>query len=236
LTEVLVEPTPQSLTTPKTIVCKTLIDPTMARLTAEQSKSAVFARFGFLRPQSEQIQQKSIEKDYDIYVVVDGKYSVDYYRKSSYTVSVDAKVQEVVLLDQTLKPEPTRDPYKKIIKLEGQERIIRESRACVILDAKGREISPKRIPSAPSEEHPEKVLAEFREAKPLENPPNNGIELLRSRIVNRPSEIERIVQETFEIVDHAAIYAPVYKVRFQNLRTSEEKTIKIDGVTGKLIH
>jgi len=234
LTEILVEPTPQSLARPKTIVCKTLIDPTMAKLSAEKLKSDVFSRFGFLKPPPWQIQQKSIEKDYDVYVVVDGKYTIDYYRRRNYTVSVEDKVQEVELLSQTLKPEPTREPHRKSLRLEGQERIVRELKACIILNSKGREVSLRRIPAAPSEERPEEVLAEFQKTKPLENPPNNEMDLLRARIVKRPSEIERVVQETFEIVDHAIIYVPVYKVGLQNLKTSEEKTIKIDGVTGKL--
>jgi len=236
LTEVIVEPTPQSLAKPKVVVCKTLIDPTMAKLTGEKLKSAVFVKFGFLRPPSWQIQQKSVDKDYDVYVVVDGRYMVDYYRKRNYTVNVDGKVQEIVIFDQTLKPEPTADPNKKSVVLEGLERMFRESKACVILDAKGREVSPKRIPSAPSEENPEAVLAKFAKTKPLESPPYNELDILRSKIVKRPSEMERVSQETFEIMDHAVMYVPVYKLKFQNLNTGEERTLKIDGVTGKLIH
>lgn len=232
--ETLVEPTPQSLVKPKIIVCKTLVDPTMVKLIADKLKGGVFTRFGFFKLPSWQIQQKFIEKDYYVYVVVEGKYAVDYYRKRSYTFSVYKKVQEVMLLNQTLKPETTSDPNKKSITLEVQERIVRESEARIILDTKGHEVSATRIPSAPSEEHPEEVLNEFQKVKPLENPPNNEIELLRLKIVKRPSEIERVVQETFEITDHAVIYAPVYKVRLQNMRTGEEKTIKIDGVTCKL--
>jgi len=208
----------------------------MAKLIADKLKGAVFARFGFLRPPSREIQQKFIEKDYDVYVVVDGKYAIDYYRKRNYTVSVDETVQEVVLLNQTLKPEPTRDPHRKTITLDGRERIVRESKACVVVDANGREISSKRVPSGPSEERPEEVLAEFQKTKPLESPPRNEIDLLRSKIVNRPSEIEHVIQETFEIADHAVIYVPVYRVRLQNLRTGQEKIIKIDGVTGKRIY
>jgi len=234
LTEILVEPTPQSLIKPKVIVCKTLVDPTVAKLTADKYKSAAFTKFGFLRPPSWQIQQKTIEKDYGIYLVVDGKYTIDYYRKNKYKISVDKKVQEVVLLNQTLKPEPTRDPYKKSLVLEGQERIVYESKAYIVLDAKGREVSSWKIPSAPSEERPEEVLAEFQKAKPLKTTPTNGVDLLRSRIVKRPSDIEGVSQETFEIADHAVVYVPVYLVGLQDLKTGEEKTIKIDGVTGKL--
>lgn len=206
----------------------------MATLTAEKLKSAVFSRFGF-HPPAWQIRQESIEKDYEVYVVVDGKYTVDYYRKSNYTFTVDEKVQDVVVLNQKLKPEPTRDPYRKLIQLEGQEHIVHQSKACVVLDAEGREISPRRVPSAPAEEHPEEVLDEFKKKKPLKIPLTDGTDILRSKIFKRPSEVHYVAQETLEILDHAIIYAPVYIAGLKNLRTGEEKTVKIDGVTGKLI-
>lgn len=234
MTDILEEPTRQSLAKPEIIVCKTLISPAVAKLTVEKLKSKVFTKFGFLTFPSWQIQQLSMEKDYDIYVIVDGKYTLDYYRKRNYKLEVDGKVQEVMIFYQPIKPEPTRDPYKKTLKLEALERITRQSKACIILNSKGREIPPTQVPCAPSEEHPEEVLAEFEKVKPLKPPPSNGIDLLQSRIAKRPSEIERIEQETFEIVEHAVIYAPVYKARLQNRGTGEQKTIRIDGVTGEL--
>jgi hypothetical protein len=39
----------------------------------------------------------SFEKDYEGFVVVDGKYNIDYYRKRIYTIRVDEKAQEVIL-------------------------------------------------------------------------------------------------------------------------------------------
>jgi hypothetical protein len=207
----------------------------MATLTTEKLKSEVFTRYGFLSPPAWQIRQESIEKDYEVYVLVDGKYTVDYYRKSSYIFTVNEKVQDVIIFEHTLKPESTRDIYRKSVQLEGQEHMVQHLKSCVVLDAEGREILPQRVPSAQSEEHPEEVLEEFKKTKPLKTPLSNGVDVLRSKIFKRPPEIAHIARETFEIVDHAIIYVPVYKARLKDLKTGQEKTIKISGVSGKLI-
>jgi len=104
-----------------------------------------------------------------------------------------------------------------------------------VLSADGREVSPKRIPSAPSEELAKKLLAEIQSTKKLEILPNEEIDIVRNKIVKRPPEIKRIVKEIFEVSDRAVIYTPIYKVRFQNIKTGETKTVKFDGVTAKLL-
>jgi len=57
----------------------------------------------------------------------------------------------------------------------------------------------------------------------------------RSRIVKRPSDIERIVEEVFEISERAIIYTPIYEVSFQNTRTGEVRAMKVDGITTEVI-
>ncbi|MFB0514243.1 MAG: hypothetical protein ACETVQ_01555, partial [Candidatus Bathyarchaeia archaeon] len=176
------------------------------------------------------------EKDYEPYFVVEGKYTIDYYRGRTYTIPIDENAQEIVLLDQTLKPEPTKEwRQNKTIKIEGEERLIHEGKAYLVLDVNGREVSAKRIPSAPQEEHPKKILAEYESARKLDFDPNKEVEVLKSKIAKRPREIKRIVYELFEVSDRAIIYVPIYKVNFQNAKTGKHKTVKIDGVTAKQI-
>jgi len=105
----------------------------------------------------------------------------------------------------------------------------------MVRSADGKEVSPKRIPSAPSEEQTKKLLAEIESTKKLDILPNEEVNIVRSRIVKRPQEIKRIVHELFEVTDRAVIYTPIYRVRFQNLKTGEMKTVKFDGVTAKLL-
>jgi len=229
------ESTPEKIAQRKIIVYKTLIDPTVIKLATEKVKDRLFVKFGFLKPNPDQIQQVSFEKDYEAFVVVDGRYTIDYYRRRIYTVRVDEKAQEVILFDQTFKPEISNEPPSKVVRIEGEERLVNLAKAYLVLSADGREVSPKRIPSAPSEEQSKKLLAEIESTKKLEILPNEEIDIIRSKIVKRPQEIKRIVHELFEVSDRAVIYTPIYKVKFQNVKTGELKTVKFDGVTAKLL-
>ena len=59
--------------------------------------------------------------------------------------------------------------------------------------------------------------------------------MVKSRIVNRPQDIDEIEKELFNISEHAVIYSPLYEITFRNVRTGEEKVIKIDGVSAKIL-
>jgi len=229
------ESIPEKLADRKIIVYKTLIDPTVIKLATEKVKDRLFVKFGFLKPNPDQIQQASFEKDYEAFVIVDGRYNIDYYRRRIYTVRVDDKAQEVILFNQTFRPEVSNELAGKVVRIEGEERLIHEAKAYIVLSADGREVSPKRIPSAPSEEHSKKLAAEIETTKRLEILPNEEIDILRSKIVKRPVEIKRVVKELFEVTDRAVIYTPIYKVKFQNVKTGELKTVKFDGVTARLL-
>jgi len=229
------QPTPEKIAERKIIIYKTLIDPTVIKLATEKVKDRLFVKFGFLKPNPDQIQQVSFEKDYEAFIVVDGKYTIDYYRRRTYTIKADEKAQEVILLNQKFKPEISSDPPGKVVRIEGEERLVHQAKAYIVLSSDGKEVSPKRIPSAPSEEQSKKLLAEIESTKKLDIPPNEEINIIRSRIVKRPPEIKRIVHELFEVSDRAVIYTPVYRVKFQNLKTGEMKTVKFDGVSAKLL-
>jgi hypothetical protein len=227
---------PEKIVDRKVIVYKTLVDPTVIKLTAEKVKGNLFRKYGFLKPPADQIKQVAFEKDYEPYFVIEGKYTIDYYRGRTYTIPIDENALEIILLDHTLKPEPTKEwKQNRAIKLEGEERLIHEDKAYMVLDVNGREVSPNRIPSAPHEEYPKKILAEYESARKLDFDPRKEVEILKSKIVKRPREIKRIVNELFEVSDRAVIYIPVYKIRFQNVKTGEQKTVKFDGVTAQLI-
>ena len=241
-TEVIVAPpthdeVPEKVAERKIIVYKTLIDPTVIKLATEKVKDRLFVKFGFLKPNPDQIQQTSFEKDYEAFVIVDGKYHIDYYRRRIYTMRVDDKAQEVILFNQTFKPDLSNEtPQGKVVRIEGEERLIQEAKAYIVLSADGREVSPKRIPSAPSEEHSKKLAAEIETtSKRIEILPNEEIDIIRNKIVRRPPEIKRVVKELFEVTDRAVIYTPIYKVKFQNAKTGEMKTVKFDGVTARLL-
>jgi hypothetical protein len=220
----------------KTIVYETLVDPTVIRVASEKLKQALFARLCLQKPKAEEVQFVSIEKYYEPYIVISGKYLIDYYRKCVYVVNVDEGVLEVILLERKILPERAENSTAKnsnIVRLEGEERLIKEDKASFILDRHGRDATLERLPSAPSEKNPKKIIAKFGIE---EIPANAEVDFVRDRLVKRPRDVKRIVSEVFEVAERVVIYTPLFKIVYRNVKNGEEKALKFDGVTSERIH
>ena len=59
------------------------------------------------------------------------------------------------------------------------------------------------------------------------------VELLKLKIVHRPSEILIVHNELFKVSERALIYKPMYKVTINNLKTEKLAVLIIDAITGK---
>jgi hypothetical protein len=224
----------ESVVSRKTIVYETRIDPTVIRLAGEKVKHHLFTRFGLLTPKPEEIQLVSMDKYYEPYIVINGKYLIDYYRKCAYNVEVDEEVKEVVLLNSKFTPEHYAEPYSKIshIKLEGEERIIKEAKAFLVLNSQGQDTTLTGIPAAPSEKNPMEII-EQNALKEFDQ--NIDVDFLRQRIFKRPNNVNRIVSENFEVTERSVIYAPRYRLKYANSKTGQERTVQFDGVTSQRI-
>jgi hypothetical protein len=65
--------------------------------------------------------------------------------------------------------------------------------------------------------------------------PAQAIDAVRSKIVHRPQDLEGVGDEVFEVSEFAVIYSPIFEITFRNVATGEEKSVKVDGVTAKII-
>jgi hypothetical protein len=219
----------------KTIVYETRTDPTVIKVAGEKLKAQLFTRFGFMKPRPEEIRFVSISQYYEPYIVINARYAIDYYRKCTYTVKVDKEAQEIVLLGHRFKPSPPTDSYAKeykMVKLEGEERLVNEIKASLILDEFGREVTPTSLPSAPSEKNPKKILKEYGVKEIL---PDADLKIIRSKILKHPKDVNRLVKEIFEVGERAVIYTPRFRVLYRNVKTGDEKTVEFDGVTSERI-
>ena len=227
----------------KLVVHKTAMDLESTKNIVEKDKTGFFAKLGFLRPKREEIECESILLFYEPFVVGKADYSLDYYKKKTYSIRVGEEVREVIIFDQTLEPEVTKERVKGILKrphkeivLDAQERVIHEASANVALNRTGREIDPAKLPSAQAQPQPEKFLKESSDkVRKLSVPPDSIIDVIRGRIVKRPPNIGRIAQETFEVTEHTVVYTPIYEARCRHLKTGEIKIIPMSGVTGKML-
>jgi hypothetical protein len=218
-----------------TVVYETRIESTVIETIGEKLKAQLFTRFGFMKPKPGEIQLVSIDKYYEPYVKISGRYMIDYYRKCAYSVKVESKVQEVILTNQKYKPNQPADSQAKdcsVIKLQGEERLTTEVKASLIMDKFGQEVSPRELPSAPSEREPEEILAALGVK---EIAPEADLDVIRSKILTRPRDINRLVTELFEVDERAIIYTPRFRALYTNVKTGETKAIEFDGVTAQRI-
>jgi len=237
-----VPPIPEKISKRKIIVYKSRVDPTIVKLTAEKMKYKLFAKFGFSKRRSEEIRVVSVDKYYEPYILIDAKYSVQYFKKKVYTLGVDPETEEVKILGLSYKPEIETSSSEeagkshKVIRLEAEMWSSYQDKAYLVLDKEGQEIPPDQVPAAPSEDHPEKILREFsKKTGRVQVSPRKEIEMVKARIVKRPPDVAKIEDEVFQISEHAVIYSPIYEITFRNVRTGEERLVKIDGVSAKII-
>ena len=214
----------------KTVVYETHLDPAVIRVTGEKLKKQLFTRYGLFKPKSEEIQFVSQDKYYETYIVINGRYLIDYFRNRTYLFKVDEAVREVVLLNKKFMPEASRSA--RVVKIYGEERLVHEVKSFLIMDKNGRDAQVENLPSAPSEKKPEKAIEQHGIE---ELPQKMDVDSVRARIARRPEDISRIVEEIFEVTERTVIYAPRFRVAFKNTSTGEEKALVIDGVSSKRI-
>ena len=228
-------PARENIIARKTIVYETLVDPTVVKVASEKLKQQLFTRLWFFKPKSEEVQFISIDKYYEPYIVISGKYSIDYYRKCTYTINVDEEVTEVILLKNKLTPESARNSTtrsNKAIMLEGEERLKKQTQASFIVDKYGRNVKLERLPSAPSERRPKRIIGKYDIEEVTENA---EVDFVRERIVKRPKDVNRIVEEIFEVAERVVIYTPLFRILYKNTKTGDERALEFDGVTANLV-
>jgi hypothetical protein len=232
---------PENIARTKVIVYKSRVDPATLKQKAEEMKNELFIK-RFSKPRPEDIHIVSVDKHYEPYVLVDAKYRIEYYIKKTYALEVAEKTKEVKILGESFKPQmvsvPDSEPeqFRKVVSLEGQEWAFYEDKAYFVLDKNGNEISPDQVPIAPSEDSPKKILKQFgKNTGKVTVSDQEVILMAKTKLVNRPADVDIIDNETFQITEHTVIYNPVYKITFRNMKTKEEKNVNIDGVTAEII-
>ena len=232
---------PENIAKMKVIVYKSKVDPVILKQKAEEMKNELFVK-RFSKPKPEDIHVVSVDKHYEPYVLVDAKYRIEYYTKKVYTIEVAEKAKEVKILGETFNPRkvaiPDSEPeqFRKVISLECQEWSFYEDKTYFILDKSGNEISPDQVPIAPSEDNPKKLLKEFGKKAEKVNVSNREVLLMaKTKLIKRPSDVDTIDNEIFQVTEHATIYNPIYIITFRNVKNKEEKTVRIDGVTAEVI-
>ena len=96
---------PEKIAGRKVIVYKSRVDPATIRLTAEKMKGKLFVKFGFSKPDPEEVLIGSIDEFYEPYTLMNAEYSIDYFKSKAYIFDFDEGTKEVWVLGEAFKPE-----------------------------------------------------------------------------------------------------------------------------------
>lgn len=231
-----IEILPQKLVETRTRILKPKLDSNSVKLQGEKLKTSFFIRFGFLKPKPRDIQLIAFSKYYEPYIIIGGRYSIDYCKKHNYALKVEDRTQALFIDGKKLKPEPTSLQDKaKVIKLVGEEHSHYENETYVILDRMMQEVSSDNLFFAPFEnEYETRPAAHFDLRKPQISI-EEEITVLRSRIAKRPADVAEIIREKFEINERIIIYSPIYELTYKNMKNGKNATALINGITGGVL-
>ncbi len=231
-----IEILPQKIVNTRTLVLKPKLDSRMVRSKGEKLKTSFFARFTFLKPRRKEILLVAFSRYYEPYIVIGGRYSIDYCKKHNYALQVEDRTRAIFIDGKKMKPEPmSLEDKATVIKLVGEEQFHYENETYIILDRLLQEVSSDNLFFAPFESELEnQPAADFDLRKPqisLEE----EITFLRSRIAKRPEDVAEITKEIFEINERIIIYSPIYELTYKNTKNGKSATVLINGITGGLI-
>jgi hypothetical protein len=228
-----IEILPQEIVDTRTVILKSRIDSNRVKLQGEKIKTSFFVRFRFLKPKARDIVLIAFSKYYEPYIVIGGKYSIDYCKRHGYALKVEDRTQALFIEGKKLKPEPMAlEGEARVIKLVGEEHSHYENESYLVLDRMLQEVSPENLSFAPSESELENLPHANLDLRKPQITLDDEISILRSKIAKRPSDVAEIVRENFEINERTIIYSPVYELTYKNLKNGKRVTALINGVTG----
>jgi len=217
----------------KKVVLKPRFDQEDFRLICEKIKPCLFPRFIFKQKPSD-IRLLCSENYFEPYLIIGGKYALDYCKKHVFKVEVDESTRRVFIAGQELRPEKTdSETTKRIIKIKGEERSHCERQGYFILDRLKREIPVEKLPLAPFGFQNEKIENKDN-FKTICISDETQIEFLRNKIATRPSDVGEVIREVFDITDRIIAYYPMYQLTFENARNRKVAIATINGITGEV--
>ena len=208
------------------------------RKSAEKAKSQMFSKYFFLKSNPEESKINTIDKYFEPYIVVDGVYSIDFSKEWRHSIKVNEEMQILKISNKNFEPNFLDNrvdlPYK-ILELEGMGRFYHEERKRMVFDEKWNEVRLDLLPYLPFEEDAQEILSEsVNQHLTEELNVEKEVEILKSKIIKRPTDFSIIHRERFNVSERALVFKPMYRVTATHTKTQKKVTFVIDGVNGKV--
>ena len=229
---------PETIIKRKIIVFKPSVGIKAVRNIASKAKDQIFTRYHIIKSKPEETKIDTIDRYFEKYVVVDGKYCVEYSKKWSYSVNVDETMQKLKIGNKNFEPKTSQNnleiPYNTLM-LKGTGHFYKESRLRIIFDDEWNEVGIEQLPYLSFEEDPQEILDHSDAQLTKEDlTENKEVEILKSKIFKHPTDVLKIYDEAFKVTERAIIFKPMYKVCVSHIKSKKKATFLIDGSNGKI--
>lgn len=229
---------PETIIPRKVVVFKPSVEIKVVRNIASKAKDRFFKKHLFMKSKPEETKIDTIDKYFDKYVVIDGKYSIKYSKKWSHSLTVDEEMQKLKIGNKNFEPKKFQNHLEldhKTLMLTGIGHLYKESRLRLIFDSKWNRVGIEQLPYLSFEEDPQDILDHTHKQLTNENSTEKKeVEMLKSKIFKRPNDILKIYDEAFEVTERAIVFKPMYKVSVSHIKTKKKVTFFIDGSNGKI--
>ncbi|MHA1265796.1 MAG: hypothetical protein ACTSRS_11240 [Candidatus Helarchaeota archaeon] len=209
------------------------VDQHQARTLIEQKKKKPYGRQA---KNPEDIEIESLEENYNMFLRVKGRYWIRYLRHKHLEVPVKPDVEGVKVFDEIIDLGEVIEGPKKLkrnITIDIVEKVYVENHGDLAFNIQGNEIKPETISNMALEDAPSTFVDENQDRIQIAKiTPELAIEKLRMQIARRPTDVQRILEEVFEVPLVQIILSPFFVA---TLNYNEiKKRVYCDALTGKV--
>jgi hypothetical protein len=226
----------------KTVVLKKQMDEDAARKIVEAKKTTVFQKF-LRKPKPDEVHIHSLELYYEAILMISGKYTADYFRKATHSISVDYNVGEIMLGEGVFKIKKRSSIAKAIAKksknkveLPLEEHVFLDEEGEMVFDHHGKEIRfPFKINSKTIENFTDKVLQDPRvKVRESELTHPGIIKKIDSKLKESLDGNFRNLHDELVIKKITDVYVPIFEARLVGPQ-KKAGLLRIDAVRKKIL-
>ena len=195
------------------------------------------------KPKKSEIHMHSLNLHFEAILLLSGKYSVDFIRDATHTLSVDKDVQEVIISDEVFPIKTKKGVFSKLepsfknkVKIEMQERVMLENTDDISFDHHGKEMNLSYNDTLKLlDKHPKKTLNESRDSiRRPEITLDAAISKLISKLMKPADAGVKSSEDNIEFRDILEIYVPIYEARLIGPK-KRIKILRIDAIRKKIL-
>ena len=195
------------------------------------------------KPKKSEIHMHSLNLHFEAILLLSGKYSVDFIRDATHTLSVDKDVQEVIISDEVFPIKTKKGVFSKLepsfknkVKIEMQERVMLENTDDISFDHHGKEMNLSYKDTLKLlDKHPKKTLNEDKDSiRRPEITLDAAISKLTSKLMKPSDAGIKSSEDSIEFRDILEIYVPIYEARLIGPK-KRIKILRIDAIRKKIL-